>query len=163
MVEGAGRRWRTCRGAPVQHGTSGVSTTESQAPAPPEAGQATSESPDVARARHCSACATQRERQSQSLTDGQRIGETLSRRAMFERAQHVHGVSDQWDACIRARGDCERFPCTWTFLCLRGSYANLQACTTHVHGFFLDFPRTLNASRQAKIKVPPQPSPPPYQ
>jgi len=76
---------------------------------------------------------------------------TLSRRAMFERAQHVHGVSDQLDACIRARGDCERFPCTRTFLCLRGRYANLQACTTHVHGFFLDFPCTLNTCRPAQL------------
>jgi len=77
--------------------------------------------------------------------------ETLSKRAMFERAQHVHGVSDQWDACMRARGDCERFPCTWTFLCLRGSYANLPACTTHVHGFFLDFPCTLITCRPAQL------------
>jgi len=72
-------------------------------------------------------------------------------------------VSDQLDACIRARGAGERFSCAGSFLCLRGRYANFQACTTPMHGFFLDFTCTPNVSRQAKFKVAPEPRPPPYQ
>jgi len=60
-VEGAGSRRRGRRWGPVPHGTSGVFTT--------------SNSPNVVRARRCSACATQRECQFQSLTGGRRIGE----------------------------------------------------------------------------------------
>jgi len=64
-VEGAGSRRRGRRGGPVTHGTSGVLTT--------------SYSPNVVRARRCSACATQRECQFQSLAGGGRIGEQKTR------------------------------------------------------------------------------------